>query len=139
MTNATNQRFPIGSLSKRTGCNIETIRYYEKAGLLPAPARSAGGHRQYERDHLKRLTFIRRSRELGFTLDEVRGLLSLVDRGDYTCGEVLQLTTAHLNEVRKKIQDLRRLEKSLKDIIAQCQGGTVPECPIIDTLFREPA
>ena len=73
--------FTIGVLSKGTGCNIETIRYYEHIGLLPEPPRSQGGHRLYEEDHLGRLTFIRRSRELGFTLDEVRGLLRLVDGG----------------------------------------------------------
>ena len=75
-------RYPIGALSGRTGCSIETIRYYERIGLLPAPPRSAGGHRVYDDDHLKRLTFIRRGRALGFTLDQVRGLLGLVDGGD---------------------------------------------------------
>lgn len=130
-------RVTIGRLSKRTGCNIETIRYYERIGLLPKPPRTEGGHRLYINDHIKRLTFVRRSRELGFTLDEVRELLNLVDGGDYTCGEVLTLTAQHLNEVRQKIKDLRRLEKTLKTIVADCQGGEVPECPIVDALFGE--
>ena len=79
------QRLTRGVLSARTGINIETIRYYERVGLMPEPPRSGGGHRIYEEEHLKRLTFIRRSRELGFTIKEVRGLLRLVDGGDYTC------------------------------------------------------
>ncbi|MDH3920601.1 MAG: MerR family transcriptional regulator, partial [Rhodospirillales bacterium] len=86
----------IGALSKNTGCNIETIRYYERIGLLPAPPRSAGGHRLYGEVLLKRLTFIRRGRELGFTLDDIRGLLGLVDGGAYTCAEVKALTLDHL-------------------------------------------
>ena len=80
-----------GELGSATGCNIETIRYYERIGLLPEPPRSPGGHRLYEEEHLRRLTFIRRSRELGFTLEEVRGLLRLVDGGLYTCAEVKTL------------------------------------------------
>ena len=127
----------IGSLSKQTSCNIETIRYYERIGLLPKPPRTEGGHRLYKNEHIKRLTFVRRSRELGFTLDGVKELLNLVDGGDYTCGEVLTLTAQHLNEVRQKIKDLRRLEKTLKTIVADCQGGEVPECPIVDALFGE--
>ena len=79
-----------GALAARTGCNIETIRYYERIGLLPPPPRSAGGHRLYGRDLVKRLTFVRRSRDLGFTLKEIRELLRLVDGGTYTCGEVEQ-------------------------------------------------
>ncbi len=139
MTNKKTQRLTIGNLSKLTGCNIETIRYYERAGLLPEPPRSAGGHRSYRPNHLKRLTFIRRCRELGFTLGEIRDLLGLVDGGHYTCGDVLALTTPHLDEVRKKIQDLRRLEKTLMAIAADCKGGSVPECPIIEALYQEPA
>ena len=127
----------IGTLSKRTGCNIETIRYYERIGLLPPPPRSPGGNRLYDSDHFKRLTFIRRSRELGFTLDEVRTMLTLVDGNAYTCAEVQALSTQHLSGVRHKIKDLRKLEKTLATIVAQCSGDAVPECPIIDALFAE--
>lgn len=126
----------IGTMSGQTGCKVETIRYYERIGLLPDPPRSEGGHRIYGLEHLKRLTFIRRGRELGFTLDEIRTLLGLVDGGNYTCGEVRELTLEHLQETRKKIADLRRLEKSLAAIAAQCEGGSVPECPVIDALFE---
>ena len=128
--------FTIGVLSKGTGCRIETIRYYERIELMPKPPRSPGGHRLYEEDHLRRLTFIRRSRELGFTLEEVRGLLRLVDGGSYTCAEVKALTLDHAAEVRRKVADLRKLERVLKEMAAECDGGEVPECPIIDTLYR---
>jgi MerR family mercuric resistance operon transcriptional regulator len=129
----------IGALSKRTGCNIETIRYYERIGLIPKPPRTEGGHRVYDEDQLKRLTFIRRSRELGFTLDQVRGLLGLVDGGDYTCAEVNAFTLGHRDEIRRKIADLRKLEKVLTDMASQCDGGAVPDCPVIDALFRAKA
>jgi len=135
MTHSHPPRLSIGALSKQTCCNIETIRYYERIDLLPAPPRTEGGHRLYSEDHLKRLTFIRRSRALGFTLDEIRSLLSLIDDGSYTCGEILTLTTAHLDEVRKKMKDLKKLENTLVEITVNCKGGEVPECPIIDALF----
>ena len=127
--------FTIGVLSRRTGCKVETIRYYERIGILPAPGRSAGGHRLYDEDHLKRLTFVRRSRELGFTLDEIRTLLGLVDSGDVTCAEVKELTLRHAGEVRRKIADLRRMERVLKEMAAQCDGGIVPDCPIVEALY----
>ncbi len=131
------QGITIGKLSKQTGCNIETIRYYERIGLLFEPPRTSGGYRIYDDDDLKRLNFIRRSRELGFTLKEVRELLGLVDGEDYTCVEVKVITVAHLNDVRKKITDLRNLEGVLKDMVSQCDDGTVPDCPVIDALFDE--
>ncbi|MBT3532939.1 MAG: helix-turn-helix domain-containing protein [Rhodospirillaceae bacterium] len=126
----------IGGLSKRTGVNLETVRYYENIGIMPKPPRSAAGHRRYDEEHLKRLTFVKRSRELGFTLKEVRALLALVDGGDYSCGEVHELTLNHLHEVRQKIADLQRLEATLADISDQCADGTIPDCPFIETLFR---
>jgi len=127
--------FTIGVLSRRTGCKVETIRYYERIAILPVPGRSAGGHRQYDEAHLKRLSFVRRSRELGFTLDEIRTLLGLVDSGDVTCAEVKELTLRHAGEVRRKIVDLRRMEKVLREMAAQCDGGTVPDCPIVEALY----
>jgi MerR family mercuric resistance operon transcriptional regulator len=132
-------RLSIGALSKATGCNIETIRYYERIGLLPKPPRTEGGHRQYGEAELMRLTFVRRSRTLGFTLDEIRGLLGLVDGGDYTCGEVKVITLDHLEEIRRKIADLTRLEAVLREMAAQCEGGTVPDCPVIEALFTPSA
>jgi MerR family mercuric resistance operon transcriptional regulator len=132
-----NQRLAltIGRLSEATRVKVETIRYYEKEGLLPDPPRSEGGHRLYSGVLVKRLFFIRRSRELGFTLNEVRALLDLVDGGTYTCAEVKAITLAHADDVRRKIADLRRLEKGLRAMAAECDGGDVPECPVVDILF----
>lgn len=127
----------IGALSNRTGVNIETIRYYERIGMLPAPPRSRGGHRLYARDQVKRLRFIGRSRQLGFSLQEIRALLRLVDGGDWTCAEVKGLTEEHLVSVRRKIADLRKMERALKDMIGRCSGDIVPECPIIEALSQE--
>jgi MerR family mercuric resistance operon transcriptional regulator len=131
-----NVNMPIGALSKSTGVNIETIRYYERISVMPKPPRSAAGHRVYNAEHFKRLGFIKRSRELGFTLDEVRALLSLVDGGDYSCDEVRALTLKHRAGVRKKIKDLRRLETILTEISAKCVGGDIPDCPIIEALYE---
>jgi len=128
------RRFSIGQLSNRTGCNIETIRYYEKIGLLPAPPRTAGGHRVYRGDHAQRLGFIRRSRELGFSLDEVRALLDLSDGGEYDCGKVREITLHHLRGVKARIRDLRRLERTLTTISNECEGGVAPNCPILESL-----
>jgi MerR family mercuric resistance operon transcriptional regulator len=123
-----------GELAQQSGCNIETVRFYERLGLLPAPPRTAGGHRDYAPEHLRRLMFIRRSRELGFTLDEVRSLLALVGGGDWTCAEVRAMTLEHLADVRRKIADLEKLGRVLEDMTAQCAGGALPECPIVDAL-----
>lgn len=127
----------IGALSKQTGCHIETVRYYERIGVLFKPPRTEGGHRLYGREHIKRLMFVRRSRELGFSLGEIRTLLKLVDGKQYTCREVKALMEEHLGDIKKKISDLKRLQKTLADISSQCEGGMVPECPIIDALFEE--
>jgi MerR family mercuric resistance operon transcriptional regulator len=126
----------IGRLSAASGCKIETIRFYERSGVLPAPPRTEGGHRVYAEDHLRRLTFIRRARELGFTLDEVRALLALADREGRTCAEVRDLTMRHLRDVRAKLADLRRLERVLAATVAGCEGEDVPECPVLDALRR---
>jgi MerR family mercuric resistance operon transcriptional regulator len=125
----------IGELSRRTGCNIETIRYYERIALLPAPARSAGRYRVYDTADVRRLAFIRRSRELGFTLDEVRTLLALsanVEEG--VCAEARAIAASHLVEVRAKIADLRAMERVLADAVRRCTAGELPGCPIIDAL-----
>ena len=124
-----------GSLAKRTGVNSETVRYYEKIGLMPIPARSNSGYRIYDQTHLKRLSFIRRSRELGYTLQEIRELLELVDGGDYTCAEVRDRTMRHLDDVAKKIRDLQKMQRTLKTMASKCDGGLVPECPIVDALY----
>lgn len=126
----------IGVLSKQTGCNIETIRYYERIGLLPCPPRSAGGHRQFTPDIVTRLKFIRRARELGFTLGQVRELLNLADGGANTCTDVRRVTLDHAIEVRHKIDDLAKIERVLRRMASQCSGDAVPACPILDALFQ---
>jgi MerR family mercuric resistance operon transcriptional regulator len=104
--------------------------------MPPAP-RSEGGHRLYGDVQARRLGFIRRTRQLGFTLDEVRTLLRLVDGGRYTCAQVKRITVHHLDDVRHKIADLRKIERALADMAARCEGGTVPRCAVIDALFEE--
>jgi len=116
--------------------NIETIRYYEKIKVLPPAPRTRSGRRIYGSAETRELSFIRRARELGFTLDEIRALLRLVERG-FSCGEVQELTRHHLAAVKQKIADLRRIERILRKTSEQCAGGKVPECPIIDVLFGE--
>ena len=128
------RHFGIGELAKLTGVKIETIRYYERQKLLADPPRTEGGHRCYNEDHLKRLTFIRRSRQLGFSMEEIRELLILVEGGRYTCGEVKALTMEHAKNVREKINDLNRMEAALLDIASRCSGDAVPDCPILEAL-----
>ncbi len=135
--NATSDGLPIGVLSKQTGCNIETIRYYEKAGLLPVPARSPAGYRQYGSTHFKRLTFVRRARALGFSIEEVRKLLKLADERKRPCAEVRVVAGAHLKDVQAKIADLRAMERVLRETVAKCASGRSPECPLIESLSRE--
>ena len=127
----------IGEISRRTGVNIETIRYYERIEVMPKPKRSEGDQRLYNELQLNRLTFIKRSRELGFSLKEVRALLTLIDSGEMTCSEVHALTIEHLTGVRSKIADLKKLERALKDLAAQCSLGDVSDCPIVETLFGQ--
>jgi len=125
----------IGEMSRRTGVHVETIRYYERIGVMPRPKRSDGGHRLYNVPQLNRLAFIKRSRDLGFSLKEVLTLLALVDSGEMTCSEVHALTVEHLTDVKSKIADLRKLEHALKDLAAQCSLGNVSNCPIVETLY----
>jgi len=137
MKNNTSMRgYAIGEMSRLSGVNIETIRYYERIRVMPKPDRTAGGNRQYNQEQLKRLSFIKRSRGLGFSISEIRALLEMADRQDFTCGEVHRMTVQHLGSVREKISALRRLEKALGDMAAECSRGDVPECPILDTLFE---
>lgn len=125
----------IGELACRTGVNIETIRYYEREGILPAPAREANNYRMYSDRHVRRLQFVRRARGLGFTLEEVRALLSMIDGGEYTCAEVKALGEQHLKDIQKKIADLHRMEHALSDLVAQCSGEQTPDCSMLETLF----
>src|SRR5499425_2399620 len=129
-------RIAIGQLSKHTGTNVETIRYYERVGLLAAPARSSGGYRLYRTEHLKRLNFVRRARALGFSIGEVRTLLRLADERKRPCVQVRVVAEAHLKDVRAKIADLRRMERVLKATVARCAEGRQSNCPVIEALYR---
>jgi MerR family mercuric resistance operon transcriptional regulator len=132
-------RIRIGELSRRTGCNIETIRYYERIGLLPAPVRSAGRYRLYDTGDLQRLSFIRRARDLGFTLDEVRSLVSLSAKDEQAaCASVRELAESHLVEIRAKIADLRAMERVLTASVRRCAAREGPGCPILDVLHEAP-
>jgi MerR family transcriptional regulator, mercuric resistance operon regulatory protein len=125
---------PIGELSRLTGVNIETIRYYEKIKMLQAPPRTEGGHRVYGPTETRALAFIRRARELGFRLDEIRTLLDLGGPGKASCADVRNVAARHLDDIRAKIGDLKKLERLLAKTIAQCSGKKVPDCPVLDIL-----
>jgi MerR family mercuric resistance operon transcriptional regulator len=127
-------RLTIGKVAAKTGCNVETIRFYERESLLPAPGRTEGGHRLYTDDMVRRLVFIRRSRELGFSMDEIRQLLSLVDGEQVSCERVKSIADEHLTDVRAKIADLRKMEWTLRELSDRCSGDDAPDCPIIDAL-----
>ncbi len=126
----------IGVAARRSGVNIETIRFYERSGLLKAPPRTAGGHRVYDAPAVRRIAFLRRARELGFTLERVRELLELADETGESCAAVRNLAEGHLAAVRARINDLGRMEAVLDDMVARCAGGTVPDCPILEALFE---
>ncbi len=128
---------PIGTAAGRSGCGIETIRFYEKAGVLPRARRSESGRRVYDDRDVARITFIRRARELGFTLDEVRKLLKLADMRGIPCCEVQDMAIEHREDIQAKIADLRRMQEVLDILIAQCQVGDQPGCQLIDALFRQ--
>lgn len=123
----------IGYLAQRTGANIETIRYYERIGLLPVALRQ-GRYRSYDTTDIARLGFVCRSRELGFSIKEVRALLSLATGGHESCAEARDLAAVHLRDVRKRIADLRRMEQALVTTVRACDAGDNAGCPLIDTL-----
>ena len=139
MEQAHYQPLSIGGVSARTGCKVETIRYYEKVGLIEPPARSAGGYRQYDREHVDRIAFIRRCRELGFSLLQIEALLAMAsDAANHTRAEVKQLVNQHIADIRHKISDLQKLSEALQELDRHCDGATASasDCPILDALFR---
>lgn len=124
----------IGDLGRATGTKVETIRYYERIGLLPKPSRSAANYRAYGQKELHRLSFIRRARDLGFSLDQIRALLGLADNKDNSCATVDAIARDHLASVERKIADLQALGGELSAMLAQCSRGTVADCHIIEAL-----
>ena len=123
-----------GKLARRTGVNLETIRYFERIGMIPAPPRTEGGHRVYGEQHVRMLGFVRRARELGFAPEEVRGILNLGGPGKAGCNQVRAIAEHHLERVRAKMADLAQLESLLASTIKHCSGGSAPDCAIIDML-----
>lgn len=125
----------IGDLARATGTKVVTIRYYEKIGLLSAPGRSSGNYRSYDTAALDRLRFIRRCRDLGFSLEQIRELLDLASNVERPCAEVDAITEAHLAEVERKIADLEALARQLRRISASCDGGeTISNCRILEAI-----
>jgi len=130
----TNDEFTIGRLARETGCKVQTIRYYEEIGLLPTPPRTSGNHRVYDDQHVERLSFIRHSRELGFSLNAIRELLTLSDNPDQPCEIVDRIAKTHLEEVVEKIAQLTSLRNELERMVRRCKGGRIGECRIIEVL-----
>lgn len=128
--------FKIGTLSKKTGCQIETIRYYERIGLMPNPDRTERGHRVYGSEHEKRLSFIRRARGLDFSLDEIRYLLQAAEADNPSCADVEKFAGKHLSLIQAKIKDLRAMEKIMKSLLNECQGNRTLGCPLINVLYE---
>jgi DNA-binding transcriptional MerR regulator len=126
--------YAIGDLARHTGTKVETIRWYERDGVMPAPVRTRGGHRVYTQAHRKRLAFIRHARELGFPLEDVRALLRLADEPDRPCDEADKIARSHLAAVQSRIARLQALEAELSRMIAACGRGRVAECRVIEVL-----
>lgn len=128
----------IGEAAAASGCHIETIRYYERVGLLPHPARTAGGYRNYRLEEVDRLRFITRGRELGFSLEEIRSLLALADDPALSCRDVDQLARHHLADIQQRVRELRRIARELERTIANCAGGKRGQCAILGALRQRP-
>ncbi len=128
----------IGQLSERTGSKVQTIRYYEQVGLLKEPLRTGGGQRLYDEAEVRPLLFIRRSRELGFSLEAVRSLLGLASQGDRSCREIDVIASEHLQSVTEKLRLLSAMRDALGDLLQQCQHTVVLECRIVEALSGEP-
>ena len=131
------EHIPIGELSRLSGVNIETIRYYERIKMLPAPPRTASGRRVYGSHEARILGFIRRSRELGFSLDQIRALLRLGGPEKASCREVREIAAHHLEDMRAKLSDLKKLERLLARTVARCSAKMAPNCPVLDILDIE--
>jgi len=132
----------IGVLAKRTGTTVPTIRYYEEIRLLRQADRQTGGQRVYKAEDVKRLTFIRRCRDFGFSIEQVRSLIAIVQGKTRSCMDARDLTQQHLTAVREKLRELKALERSLVAFVAMCDsacdGGPGPDCAILDDLVRPP-
>jgi len=124
----------IGRVSKATNCKVQTIRYYEEIGLIPLPDRSEGNQRLYETSHIERIRFIRHARELGFSLDAIRDLLSLSDRPEKSCEAADAIAKEQLTQVEQRLHRLQSLKYELERMIKQCSGGRIEDCRVIEVL-----
>ena len=129
-----NATHTIGKLARATGCKVQTIRYYEQIGLLPQAVRSEGNQRLYGQSDIDRLTFIRHSRDLGFSLQAIRDLMSLADEPNRPCEAADAIARAQLAEVERRIARLQALQVELARMIEQCKGGRVSDCRVIEVL-----
>lgn len=130
----------IGELARAAGIGVETVRFYEREGLIPAPPRRASGYRMYPPDTIDRLRFIRRAKDLGFSLSEINDLLSLAGQPEGDRGEVKRIAEDKLDEIERRIRDLENVRAVLAHLTAQCSGhGPIHDCPIIESLAGEPA
>lgn len=134
MPAAKSGRITRGELARRTGVNIETIRYFENIGVLATPDRTEGGHRIYNDEHVRTLGFMRRARNLGFTPQEVRALLALGGPGKARCAEVRTIAEHHLEQVRAKLADLVELERLLTGTVEHCSGKAAPDCAVMNLI-----
>jgi MerR family mercuric resistance operon transcriptional regulator len=137
ITSSRAKNLPIGEISKQSGVNVETIRYYERVKMLGPPPRTASGRRIYHSTDLRILVFTRRSRELGFSLNQIRALLRLGGPEKASCREVREIAAHHLEDIRAKLSDLKKLERLLAKTVAQCSGRTAPDCPVLNILDIE--
>ena len=128
--------FTIGKASEQSGVNIETIRYYEREGIVPKPGRSAGGRRLYSSDEIAKLRFVRRCRDLGFPISNIQTFCSLTPQYDRSCGEVRTMAENHLGEINAKIENLMRLREALLSLSKNCDDGTA-DCPMLDALMKD--
>ena len=127
-----NEMLTIGRLADAAGVNVETIRYYERSGLIASPVRTAGNYRSYREDDVRRLRFIKRTRDLGFSLKQIAALLSIAGDAGRECIAVDMIASEHLQEVDRKISDLSALRRELADALRRCEGGTVADCRILE-------
>ncbi|PIC56965.1 Hg(II)-responsive transcriptional regulator [Sporosarcina sp. P12(2017)] len=129
--------FHIGELAEKCNVNKETIRYYERLGLIPKPSRTESGYRIYTEQTVDRLNFIKRIQELGFTLNEIDKLLGVVDRDEAKCRDMYDFTVYKIEDIQQKIQGLKRIEQMLIDLKERCPANKdIYECPIIETLLE---
>lgn len=133
------KRMQIGELARASDCRVVTIRYYERIGVLPPAGRAPNNYRQYDESHLRRLRFVRRMRNLGFPLENVRKILRLIEGGAYTCDDVHFLAQEHLDEVRERLEGLQRMEAALANLVDGCRGGQTPNCAMLESLFADGA